>query len=603
MGKLVTPNFRIKMAENFVDTFDPSENNYYYLYAAKSDTFPDDSNPPDISPSITETYIDIHDELSFGKRVTTNDVYRVVKKVMWDSGVVYDIYDHTDIDLPYKNFFVVTSESSEYSVFKCLDNNSGAPSTDMPLKSETSPDDEYYRTNDGYVWKFCYSISDTVFNNFSTLNFIPVVEDVNVAANAVNGALETFIIETPGYDYNSYVSGTVKESAVAGNNLIMSIQSESQLSANTDFYKNNTFFIRSGRGAGQARTIAEYIVTGNERRILVDKEFDILPDFTSNFDIGPRVRITGDGQDAVAIATVNSTSNSIASIEVVNRGSGYTYADVTIVANTGYIDLQTNQAKLPVAAKVRPIISPKGGHGSNVFDELYSTGVVISVEFNGDENGTIPYQNDFRKFGLLKNPYFANTVLTLEDTSGFADGQILTQGLVTAEIAGIGADGDNTIRLRKVLGQFVDGVSVTSSNTTNTSIATSNVVAVDRNIGTFNQLQSLSVNVTDQGPNGSGFLEDEVIDQPETGATGIVYSANSTVIQVANVKGYFGVSDDASGKVAEVFGKTSSAVAKVNGKVLGDLEDGSGDILYIESMEPISRSATQRERIKFIIDF
>jgi hypothetical protein len=61
-----------------------------------------------------------------------------------------------------------------------------------------------------------------------------------------------------------------------------------ELSSNTDFYKNNSFYIRSGTGAGQLRTITEYIVTGEERRVLLNSGLSVYPDATSIFEIGPR---------------------------------------------------------------------------------------------------------------------------------------------------------------------------------------------------------------------------------------------------------------------------------------------------------------------------
>ena len=604
MGKILTNNFSTYQAELFHDSFDAAANNNYYMFAARSLPFGNDADPPNPELSIQKSYYEIYDEMLFGKKVDADDVYRVIRNRAWVSGTVYDIYDPEDSDLHEKPFFTITKESAEYSVFKCLDNKNRTPSTDRPLKSETSPDDEYYSTNDGYVWKYMFSIPQNLYDDFATLNFFPVVPDANVAANSVAGSIESYIIERDGINYNSYANGHIREAAVAGNNLIMALESDtSDLSANTDFYKNNSIYIRSGRGAGQVRVVAEYIVTGSERRILVNEEFETLPDRTSVFEIGPRIHILGDGYEAAAIATVNTSANSIHSIEVVNRGYGYTFAEAQILANTGYIDAQSNSVILADTASIKAIVSPKGGHGSDPYDELYARGVVVSATFDGNENQTIPASNDFRKFGLLKNPLFSNTVLTVDSAIGFADGNKIQQGSATAEISAVNADGDNTIRLRNIHGQFVTGAEVITSNTSNSEIASTSVTAIDRDLNTFNQVQTFSVDITDQGPQGTSFRQDELVTQPVTGATGYVFSANTTIMTLANVKGHFSVSDDASNDVQEMFGQDSKAVAKVTGEVLGDLHDGSGEVLYVENMEPVSRNTDQKERVKIIFEF
>jgi hypothetical protein len=76
------------------------------------------------------------------------------------------------------------------------------------------------------------------------------------------------------------------------------------LSANTDFYKGSVLYISSGAGAGQQRTISEYIVTGSARRVLTATEFDTAIDSTSRFEISPRVVVDGDGSGVQARAIV-----------------------------------------------------------------------------------------------------------------------------------------------------------------------------------------------------------------------------------------------------------------------------------------------------------
>ncbi len=52
-----------------------------------------------------------------------------------------------------------------------------------------------------------------------------------------------------------------------------------------------------------------------------------------------------------------------------------------------------------------------------------------------------------------------------------------------------------------------------------------------------------------------------------------------------------------------VIGNTSSAVAEIDAKYEPELVFGSGDILYIENIEPITRSANTNETFQFIFEF
>ena len=52
-----------------------------------------------------------------------------------------------------------------------------------------------------------------------------------------------------------------------------------------------------------------------------------------------------------------------------------------------------------------------------------------------------------------------------------------------------------------------------------------------------------------------------------------------------------------------IVGNTSAAIANVTGSVAPDLIKYSGDIVYIENTEAISRSNTQSETIKVVLKF
>jgi hypothetical protein len=365
-----------------------------------------------------------------------------------------------------------------------------------------------------------------------------------------------------------------------------------ELSSNTDFYKNNSFYIRSGTGAGQLKTITEYIVTGDERRVLLNSPLTVLPDSTSVFEIGPRVIISGDGQSANAVVTVDPSANTIAEIEIINSGTNYTYADIQIIANTGLIDSASELAISSTNAQARVIISPPGGHGSNVINELFANKVGIGMSFANTETNTISIDNDFRKISILKDPLFANVQITLANTftaSSFTAGETILQANTGATGTVVNRDG-SVVRLSNVRGFFGSGNSTVNFVTGQTSNYVSPIASVNKSVETFDQRQIFQVEMLYAGPTGSGFVEDElviqqgistlgsdiitlttnrdayeyvegeVITQANTTATGIISSRYDTVLTITNITGNFAVGNSS---VNFITGATSGKVSSV----------------------------------------
>jgi hypothetical protein len=109
------------------------------------------------------------------------------------------------------------------------------------------------------------------------------------------------------------------------------------------------------------------------------------------------VVITGDGTGANVTAKVES--GVITDLNILNGGSGYSYANVTI-NDTGATGAN---AEFDVS------IPPTNGHGSDPVYELGASHVMFAVELDGDEGGKIPTISgseklDYRQIGLLVNP-------------------------------------------------------------------------------------------------------------------------------------------------------------------------------------------------------
>jgi len=602
MTKRITKNFQTHSAAQFIESISEAANNIYYMVVGKHTEFADDTSPPAVNNNVQATYYEPYENFIFGKQITSNDVKHMTSRYDWTANTVYAMYDDQDSNLSSNNYFVVSPESGSYHVFKCLYNSEGQPSTAQPLLSETAADDDIYiKSTDGYQWKYMYSISSADWSKFATSNNIPVIPNANVSGNAVSGAIDVVIVTAAGSNYNSYANGTISVSAVGGNTRIFEITSSGTLASNNDFYKDSSLYIKTGTGAGQLRKITDYVASS--KRLVIDTAFTTLPDTTSTYEISPYVEITGDGLSATARALVNTAANTIANVQIVTRGSGYTFATATITGNTGTINVASNSAILANTATARAIISPQHGHGNNVINELGADKVGISVTFANNETGTIPTDNDYRQITVIKDPLFSEVVLSIDTLSGtFQDEEVVTAG--TSGANGIvTAANSSSISLANTFGFFVTGEELTGA----TSNATANVAAITSQITTtFDQRYKYTITLTDSGTNGLGFIEDEEVKQNEglaTEANAFIHAANSTTVFLTNKKGNFELSDSALGVVRTITGQTSAAVGKLETYTGPDLVKGCGELIYLENLQPISRANNQSETVKLIIEF
>ena len=250
-----------------------------------------------------------------------------------------------------------------------------------------------------------------------------------------------------------------------------------------------------------------------------------LVDYTSltsgivEYEIGPRVTITGDGTGAIAVARVdvsNNSANVVNEILVVNAGSYYTQANIAITSNTSYGS----------GANAYAIISPLLGHGADPTSELGARYAAIDVKFQNaqTELWKFPTAVSFRKIGVMKDPAYANATLTvnsfdraqltISNTVGtWSNGEVVLQRLASSNATGIVVFGSATeLQLKQVKGTF---------NTTNnvvglTSGSTANVTAAP--VITFTSGTRLT--------------------QDNTGATATISTTESnTILYISNVQG------------------------------------------------------------------
>ncbi len=590
--KLLTQNAKTEQAKLFKTSVEDSTQ-MYYVFGSRAIPWDDEGMPPAPTQDIQSSEYDIYDNLVFGKRLNSDSIALMVKRNDWIYNTVYDYFDSTVSDLATKEYFVTVESVGAYHIFLCLDNNNGTPSIYPPAFEDTSPDETFYFTADGYHWKYLFSIDDTTFERFATTTHIPFVENQTVTANAVAGAIESVVIVNRGNNYNSYANGFFQEIAVNGNNTVLTIEPTS--SANTDFYRGSAVKIVQGPGSGQQRTITEYVVAGGQKRVVLDRAYTVMPTLSSKYEITPRVAIDGDGFDCHARALINPSTNTISYIEVSNTGFGYSYANATVVGNSGIIIGNTGFEE----AQLRVVLGPPKGFGGDVPKTLLCDTVGISSTFANTELGTIPTDNKIRQIGLLKNPLFANVELAITNIAGtFVDGENVVDGTTGASgVVTFYSEASALIRLADVMGVF-EANNVVTGGTSNATATTSTVSisGFDKTFDTFDQ--RLRMNITLNTP--QEFAENDKILQRQTFANAYIESANTTIVGVTKIRGTFNISD-----INDDFSitGTNGASANVNAIVYPDLKKNSGEILYVENVEPIQRSPTTSETIKLNVSF
>ena len=122
------------------------------------------------------------------------------------------------------------------------------------------------------------------------------------------------------------------------------------------------------------------------------------------------ITITGDGTGANVTAKIEQ--GVITDLNILDSGSGYSYANV-VIDDTG-----TTGAN----AEFQVQIAPVNGHGSSPMHELGASHVMLAVELDADEGGKIPTISgdeklDYRQIGLLLNPKLYPTATAFANDS------------------------------------------------------------------------------------------------------------------------------------------------------------------------------------------
>lgn len=263
---ILTINQYIDTIKSFVNNI-TSNNNSYYLYFGKTTPWtdangnPDDTLIPTANSSVYSYEQSIFKDLVFGKLIEASDVAFMIPRYNWVSNTVYSAYEQNDPDLYNKNFYVINDNNE---VYKCIENNYGAPSTIKPSLTATTG---VFSTSDGYIWKYMYTIDSNSNLKFSSNSYIPVLTNSAVQNSAISGSIDYITITDGGNNYQAYTTGFLQGIV---NTTILQIGNNA--SSINNRYTGSSIYLKTGFGAGQLREIASY--DGLNKLVTVNNPFN-----------------------------------------------------------------------------------------------------------------------------------------------------------------------------------------------------------------------------------------------------------------------------------------------------------------------------------------
>jgi hypothetical protein len=118
-------------------------------------------------------------------------------------------------------------------------------------------------------------------------------------------------------------------------------------------------------------------------------------------------------------------------------------ANIKVIAGLTFAPNTPTALITDFANVATPIVSPQGGHGANPVTELGGNAFMIVKKYSGNENGKITSQNEFRQFGIIKNPELSQPQIRISTVQAGTDSSFTVGSVVTQSPTGsfLGATG------------------------------------------------------------------------------------------------------------------------------------------------------------------
>lgn len=452
---------------------------------------------------------------------------------------------------------------------------------------------------------------------------------------------------------------------ISGNNITYRLSANA--ASNSDFYVGSVLYLESGTGAGQIRKIINYTSSTRVAVVnsafatapSTDTVYRIAPAINISGD--------GTGASGYCEVSSNATvSNYISSAKIVDRGSNYTFATATITGNTGGHSSNASlrviippkgghgyDAKSELGATA-VCISVKLSNSENGFvtveNDFRSTYILKDPKFHdvtftlGDAQGSFTgtekiYQIDYKYLrGSVElsssNTQIVGSLTEFVDAFKVGDKIFVNDSILSLSFIGEVASVTNNEHLTvvsaptfstlngKVAYAFITAEGTRSGNSlpymTATSVdpkfvvgkrvvgktsgAWANVTAISVTGKNFNNWNTFDNRTRISYTSNTGTIaEDTLVYQQSIGlANAYFHSSNGTYITLTSERGV--INADPSDPIISA---TSNAQTYILGSVkyTPDIVKGSGEIIYIENRQAISRSSSQSETIRTILTF
>ena len=202
MPAIVTDQFRILNANNFVESVDNTSNSYYIFlglpnpagaptlvgYGRTADWDTSSKTPSPVDSFAYRSHAG--DTMMFGKKVSSANIRRIIRRVDWVQGNRYEIYrddysvenqsPNTKANRLYDaNYYVL---NSDFKVYVCIDNGStgdnplGNISQDEPTFTDLEPS-KAGNSGDGFIWKYLFTVAPSDIVKFDSTEYITVPND------------------------------------------------------------------------------------------------------------------------------------------------------------------------------------------------------------------------------------------------------------------------------------------------------------------------------------------------------------------------------------------------------------------------------------------
>jgi len=518
MAAIVTDQFRILNASNFIESIE-NVNNSYYVFVGLA-------NPTEVGfgrttnwNSNTPNPIDNIDYLNhykstilYGKKITSDNVRRVIKNNKWISGQKYEMYrpDYSVLNPSpitnslrlYDSLYYVVNK--DFNVYICIDNGSSGsnPTGNASLIEPIHTDLEPVKYNDGYSWKYLFSVATDLIK----------------------------------FDSTEYVVIPNNWDTSTGN--IAAVRNNGDSSLNNNQIKK-VYIENSGLNYG-------------------------LPS-QAIYDI------VGDGSGGKVSIEVSNTR--ITNATVTQGGKNYTYA---------LVDLGTSSFTVgQIAAELIPIIPPSRGHGFDIYQELGTDKILVYARFDNTSK-QFPIDAEFSQVGILKNP-------TIFDSSG-ENKNIYTSNNFSAVYA---------IKFSSVVGDPSIGDKIFQSVTGGTAYGWVTSYDKETQVLKYYQDRSLYFNGGISNVDNLG-ISSEFSDNN----TNLAF-VSSSVNNVASSGGFTGTIDTSfTGITTTISNKLINlGVPFTGGLSQPEINNKSGEIIYIDNRPTVQRSTNQVEDFKIILEF